>query len=189
MSWCDFATTSCIAMKRPTIPQPESSPPTATLYSTEARTTNTSPPRHGTYDVSRDTGTFYDAQRVHRGQGQEQADVPHLVHAVFLLGQSGRQTWSRPLPGAPRLHHLVPASQTEVAIRGQQRNDRSRGRRAHAPCDASHRQHPGVLLPLCGASHRQPGTQERFSHPGHRRIEHSRHHHRRRFLLGDQSQL
>ena len=80
---------------------------------------------HATYDVSRDTGTFYDVTgstgvRVKNNMMFLTSSTP-----FFFTGQGGGQTRPRPLPRPSRLHHFLPVTQAQVGVQCEDRDDRN----------------------------------------------------------------
>ena len=55
---------------------------------------------HATYDISRDTGTFYDVTGSTGITVKNPDHVSQVIHTIFFHGQGCGQTGARPLPSA-----------------------------------------------------------------------------------------
>ena len=85
---------------------------------------------HATYDVSRDTGTFYDVTGSIGIQVKNQAMFLRSSTPFFFTGKVVDKLGPDLVPGASGNRHFLPASQTEVGVSS---GDRRRGGWAATP--------------------------------------------------------
>ena len=108
---------------------------------------------HATYDVSRDTGTFYDVVGSTGIKVKNQMMFLTSSTPFFFTGKVVDKLGPRPLPGPPWIRDLLSAAQAQVAVQFLQRGSRSRRRSPHAQRHSANPRHSAFLFPL----HAAPG--------------------------------